>query len=308
MSENAQKCPKGNTKPLGKNQRNRSFVLTSFLDTPPFYDEDKCKYLLYAPEVCPDTGRKHWQGYVYFYDKKSLKQAQKILKCPQVHFEVAMSEDVEHQKDYIIGPYEKDGKVKPHNPEHKVFGNEPNQGKRSDLIELKDKILTGELSCDNIITEMPEYYHQYGRTLDKLEDLRMSKLYRTEMTKGIWYHGATGTGKSHEAFKGFNPDTHYVLPDDNGWWDNYKQQETVIINDFRGRITYNEMLQLVDKWPYQVKRRGRPPLPFTSKRVIVTSSLHPASVYCNRNEEDSLEQLYRRFELIYLTEKPNIGC
>lgn len=303
MNENAQKCPKGNTKPLGKkNSRNRSFVLTSFLDDPPYYDENKCKYLLYAPEVCPDTGRKHWQGFVYFYDKKSLNQAQKILKCPKVHFEIALSDDLNDQKDYIIGPYENEGKVKPYNPDHVVKGEEPNQGKRSDLIELKNKILKGELSCDDIITEMPEYYHQYGRTLDKLEDLRMSKVYRTEMTKGIWYYGPTGTGKSHTAFKNFNPETHYVLPDDNGWWDNYRQQECVIINDFRGRISYNELLQIVDKWPHQVKRRGRPPIPFTSKRVIITSSLHPMEVYNNRTAEDNIAQFNRRFEIIKLKE------
>lgn len=299
IKKNAQKCPGGNTRTPGQN-RFHAFCFTSFLETEPFYDENRCKYLLFAPEICPDTGRHHWQGYAYFYDKISLKTCQRILKCPNVNMRAALADDVQYQKDYIIGPYNKDGKNKPYNPEHKIFGCEPNQGKRSDLIELKDKILKGELSCDDIITNMPEYYHQYGRTLDKLEDLKMSKIYRTEMTKGIWYYGPTGVGKSHIAFTGFTPETHYVVPNDNGWWDNYKQQDIVIINDFRGWINYNEMLQLVDKWPHCVKRRGRPPLPFTSKVVIITSSLHPEDIYHNRNNEDSIEQLLRRFEVVHL--------
>ena len=141
-------------------------------------------------------------------------------------------------------------------------------------------------------------YHQYGRTLNKIEDLAMRNKYRSEMTKGIWYWGETGVGKSHKAFEGFNPKTHYVLPNDNGWWDAYTQQDTIIINDFRGEIRYNELLNLVDKWPFNVKRRNREPIPFISKTVIITSSLKPEDVYHNRNDEDKIEQLLRRFEVI----------
>ena len=133
----------------------------------------------------------------------------------------------------------------------------------------------------------------------------LRKRFRTEMTQGIWYHGPTAVGKSHKAFEGFDPQTHYVwkLNEKSGWQDGYAGQETVIINDFRGEIPYNEMLQLVDKWPHSVPRRGREPAPFLAKTVIVTSSLSPAQVYHRRAEEDSLNQLLRRFDVIEL--RPN---
>jgi len=117
------------------------------------------------------------------------------------------------------------------------------------------------------------------------------------MTKGIWIYGPTGRGKSHEAFQGFSPSTHYLYTDDGGWWDGYVGQETVIINDFRGKIPYDYMLQLIDKWPFNVRRRNREPFPFTSKRVIITSSLSPEDVYHNREENDKIEQLLRRLEV-----------
>ena len=101
-----------------------------------------------------------------------------------------------------------------------------------------------------ILVEEPIKIHQYGRTLEKIDDLRMSKMFRTEMTDGIWLWGGTGTGKSHEAFSGYNPDTHYMWVNDKKWWDQYKQQDIVILNDFRGEIAYNELLQMIDKWPY----------------------------------------------------------
>ena len=205
-------------------------------------------------------------------------------------------------REYI--EYKKGDKEKPYNPEFREHGTFPQQGKRTDLDTLKTKILTGETCTDEILCEQPEMYHQYGRTLDKLEDLRMSKLFRNEMTEGIWYYGPTGVGKSHKAFEGFTPETHYVVVNDGGWWDNYKQQEIVIINDFRGWVPYNELLQMVDKWPYSVRRRGRPPLPFTSKKVIITSSLTPEQVYHHRDDEDDIEQLKRRFKVSKLTGDP----
>lgn len=296
-NKNAQKCPEGNTKPLGQN-RMRSWCFTSFLEEEPFYDDKKVRYMLYAPEVCPTSNRKHWQGYVYFKDKQSLKNAQKIIKCPKQHLEPEQADSVEAQIGYIVGPYEKEDKVKPYNPDHKEYGVKPEQGKRSDLNMIKDDLLNGETNMDMIIQDNPILYHQYGRTLEKIEDLKMSREFRKEMTTAEWICGPTGVGKSHYAFKDFSPDTHYVLPNDNGWWDQYKQQDTVIINDFRGHIPYNELLQMIDKWPYNVKRRGRPPLPFTSKHVIITSSLCPEEVYKNRDKEDAIEQLLRRVKVI----------
>jgi len=249
-----------------------------------------------APEFAPTTGTPHLQGYFYFQNKKTFSALKKQL--PRARFKCCDG-NAEQNRTYIFGPYEKDGKVKPFNPEAIEWGEMPKQGKRTDLDEIKNQILAGK-KVDEIAIEEPFTYHLYGRTLSKLEDLYLRKKFRTEMTKGIWYHGKTGVGKSHKAFEDFTPETHYVVPNDGGWWDGYTQQETVIINDFRGEIAYNQLLQMVDKWPYSVKRRGREPMPFTSKKVIITSSLPPAEVYKRRNEEDSLDQLSRRFNVIEL--------
>jgi hypothetical protein len=178
------------------------------------------------------------------------------------------------------------------------FGEKPIQGKRADLISIKDLIMSGEKSVNQICESTPEIYHQYGRTLNKLEDIHFRSKYRTWMTEGIWIHGPTGCGKSHQAFEGYTPETHYVLPEDSGWWDGYTGQETIIINEFRGSIKYSELLDLCDKWPKTVKRRNREPAPFLGKKIIITSSLSPEQVYCNIACSDSLDQLYRRFEIL----------
>jgi len=186
--------------------------------------------------------------------------------------------------------------------DYKEFGTKPKQGERKDLDEIKNEILAGK-KVDEIVLENPMLYHQYGRTLNKIEDIALRKKKREWMTEGIWYHGETGSGKSHLAFENYDNSSHYVYPNDNGWWDGYVGQDIVILNDFRGEIRYNELLQMIDKWPFWVKRRGREPVPFLAKKVIITSSLKPQYVYRHREEEDKLEQLIRRIEIIEITRK-----
>lgn len=117
------------------------------------------------------------------------------------------------------------------------------------------------------------------------------------MTEGIWVFGLTGLGKSEWAFEQCKG-SQYVYPFDNEWWDAYKGEDCVIIDEFRGQLPYNVILKMVDKHPnYFVRRRCREPMPFISKQVIITSSLPPWKVFKNLDAQDSLNQLYRRFKI-----------
>lgn len=281
MSKKTQKCS-GNIKP--RNKRSREWSITAWIE--PVYDEKQMSYLLYGKEICPNTQKLHYQTYVYFYNAKTFEQVTSyFFKKGENRVELSKGSSEEN-----IAYCTKDD-------DYKEFGTKPSQGKRTDLDTVKDEILAGK-KVDDILLENPTFYHQYGRTLNAIEDVVNRSKHRLAMTQGTWYYGETGTGKSHQAFKDYDPLTHYYLEDDNGWWDDYRGQDTVIINDFRGEIPYNKMLKLVDQWPMKVKRRGRPPIPFVSKHVIITSSLHPSDVYHNREDEDKIEQLLRRFEII----------
>lgn len=247
----------------------------------------EAEYLICGKEK-GDQGTEHLQGYVYFKNARTFNSVKK--KIPRAHIEKARG-DAKANREYCS--------------KESIWleeGDMPAQGERVDLYEIRDSIVAGE-KVDNIAMEKPHIYHKYGRTLNKLEDLVMRNKFRTEMTTCEWIWGPTGTGKSHRAFEGYTPSTHYVVPDDNGWWDAYAQQDIVILNDFRGWIPYNVLLQLIDKYPMTVKRRGREPMPFTSKHIIITSSLKPEEIYKHRVEEDSIEQLLRRIRVIHLKDK-----
>lgn len=272
-----------------KRFRNYCFTLNNYTQEDiENVDKFDCTYMLYSKEIAPTTGTPHLQGYLEMKEAKTMKSLCK--KIPRCSFFVAKG-DHDDQLEYIS---------KKHTQEIFERGTPKKQGERKDLDAIKDDIMNG-LKVDDIIVNSPTIYHQYGRTLSKIEDIRMRKVYRKEMTKGVWYYGETRTGKSELAFKDYNPDTHYTWKYDGDWQDGYVQQDTVIIDEFRGQIPYSTLLTLIDKHPNaSVRRRGREPLPFVSKMVIITSSLHPREVYHNLSENDKMEQLFRRIEIIKL--------
>jgi hypothetical protein len=58
----------------------------------------------------------------------------------------------------------------------------PKQGERTDLNVLRDEILAGK-SVQEIALENPDGFHQYGRTLKKLETIALRRKFRTWTTK-----------------------------------------------------------------------------------------------------------------------------
>lgn len=271
----------------------------------PEYDESKMRYMCYAPEICPESGRFHWQTYVYFKSAKTLSAAAKVFK-KQHGFGTKLKKcdgSAKENRGYIKGPYGKDGKEKPINPDFVEFGDMPEQGARRDLNELKDKIMEGAW-VDDIVLDTPMMFHKYGRTLERMETIRLRNNWRTEMTTCDWYWGETSKGKSHRYHnyqgKAYNPKDYFsVTLSDNGWWDGYKQQDTVIFNDFKGEISYGMLMRFVDKWPVSVRRRNSEPIPFVSKHIIISSSRPPWSVY----EEYVDDEFVRRINVVEVTER-----
>lgn len=245
--------------------------------------ETTAEYVAYGLETCPSTKREHHQGWVYFSAQRGSKKnvAKQLGNC---HVEPCRG-NIDQQDDYCS----KEGELV-------TFGKRPKPGTRTDLEAVAKRINSGT-RVDELCVEFPELVHQYGRTLDRLEDIALRSISRSWMTEGLWIYGPTGVGKSHKAFDGFDPKTHYVHNfRDGGWWDGYTGQEVVIFNEFRGQVEFSELLDLCDKWPKTVKRRGRAPVPFLAKKVIITSCKHPREIYKNvLDEEDSLSQLMRRF-------------
>lgn len=277
--------------------KTNKFTFTNFnLNSEVVYEthDDTIRFMAYGLETCPTTGRQHHQGYLVFQNKRSCS-ANNLNKIGEL-FKINET-DVHVHVEPMYGSLKSNERYCSKQSSLIQMGDPPQQGARNDLIALKAQILNGK-SVDDIIMEEPEMYHQYGRTLDKIEDIVLRRKWRTEMTQCDWIYGPTGVGKSHAAFDQYDPSTHYVKNLNEDWWDGYKGQPIVILNEFRGQIKFSEMLDLVDKWPKTVKRRNREPAPFLAQKIIVTSSKPPDEIFINCL--DNYDQLERRINLINL--------
>lgn len=262
------------------------------------YNKYGWSYLFCGDEICPKTGTQHIDGYYEMPTARKVKtEINKFNKVFGKGFGqvVIANGSAGENCDYS----EKEGR------ETLLIGEPAKQGERCDLKEAIALVTTGSKSVDDFCLDNPMLFHQYGRTLSRAEDILLRRRFRTEMTEGIWYFGPTASGKSHIAFEGFDPKTHYLYKLNEQWQDGYTGQEIVIINDLRDEIKYNHMLQLVDKWPFTVPRRGREPAPFLAKKVIVTCPMTPTDCY-PRQDNDSIDQLLRRFKVVELSQRANI--
>jgi len=113
--------------------------------------------------------------------------------------------------------------------------------------------------------------------------------------KVFW--GVTGSGKSHRAFAeaGAEETEFFVKGSTTKWWDSYKGESRVIIDEFRGQIGIEHMLKWFDKYPCYVEEKGGQ-LPLMATEFWICSNLHPRAWYPMMDEQ-TLNALLRRLEI-----------
>ena len=276
-------------------ERGRRWCFTWFdpESVPPEWDPTWMSYLIVGSENCPDTGRQHWQGYVESTTKVSLS----TIKTKGGLWATCHLEKAQGTSEDNIKYCSKDGQ--------EITWGEPMQaGKRTDLAALASAVTAGTTTVAEILSENPAAYHTYGRTLEKLEDLRHCEVTRGEWEPPNvhWYWGETGCGKSRCAMirakklieEGRAKAVYRHTWDDNGWWDCYKGEDIVIFDEFRCQIPFHQLLTWLDGYEVRVKRRGRLPVPLMAKFIIITCTKEPENCYDKDKIGEDMNQLIRR--------------
>jgi len=213
--------------------------------------KDVSLYVVYAFEVGEKNETPHIQGYVRFKDGKTGAALSKIIT--RAH-NIAADGSAAQNRVYVVGPYEKNGKKKPYNPNHKEYGEIPNkQGKRNDL-QATYALLREGANMDKIMETDPNLQcilvaQQYFKYKEPARDFKPVI---------HWKWGDPGTGKTkdaEEATKGvfYSPPPTSVAK----FWDGYDAHENVIIDDIDpGQIPYRQLLRLLDRYAYRVETKG----------------------------------------------------
>lgn len=164
------------------------------------------------------------------------------------------------------------------------------QGTRNDLAEAKAAIDGGATEVDmweNHFSTMV----RYGKSLDKYLMIRAEP--RNFKSLGIVLYGDAGTGKSRLAFD--IAKTPYVH-DSSQWFDGYRGQTDVIIDDYTGTIAIGVFLKLLDRYPMQVPIKGGY-VNWRPRRIFITSNLQPCDWYPKATPEQHAA-IARRLEYV----------
>lgn len=232
----------------------------------------KCRYLLFAYEQGEETNTAHIQGYVVFDDAKTMSSVSKKLR--RAHLEPSYG-SAESNRVYIVGPWsgvdKKTGlpKFKPYNPNHFERGDMPQQGRRSDLDEMRQQL-----------KEKPSMRHVV-ETARSYQSIKMAEIYlkykearRTKKPVIIWYYGDTGTGKTERALAELGDD-YYPCPRTGRWFDGYDAHKDILVDDVRyDFMPYSEWLKFMGRAPFQVETKGST-RQMLAERVIFTSPFDP---------------------------------
>lgn len=272
------KKPKAPKKPKSKDDENYSEG-TTHLVCFTIYDMDRdmaklaseFQYLAYGEEVCPTTGRKHYQGFCY--NAKDQRWPWWFKRLTPANFRFCKG-TLQDNETYCAkeGSYHHFG-IKP-------MGN----GHKRSLATFCERLQQGEdfeeLVCEDPVTACQ--YHNGLKAVARCLTNKRMKDARPDRVKPevIYIYGPSGTGKSDYAHIRY-PDLYDVSDADlYKWKDEYRGEETVLYDNLSLTPTnFNKtaLLREIDKYAIRCPVKGgfvnwRP------KRIFITSIFSPAQL------------------------------
>lgn len=241
-----------------KNSKNHEKASKSFRNTccalfkEPSPNMDKIKYICWQKEVCPTTGKEHWQTYCEFKDKYSIGKCKEYLGVENAHIEKRMGEP-SAARAYCC-------KQESRAPGSEFFeyGVIPNdsgkgkggKGKRNDLVRLANKVVNKE-------EIEPVEILRYDRGIQALRaHLNQKETAHFRHVKTTVLYGKAGKGKTSFIFEKHGYENVYKLDACNGadvWFDGYDGQTVLLIDDFYGWIKWGQLLNILDGYPLRLQ-------------------------------------------------------
>jgi len=272
-------------------------------------------YLVFGKEV-GDSGTPHLQGYIEFKNGRYFSGLKKFNK----RIRWGIRRGTSHQASmYCKKGEQAKAEWTLYSEQHGGGENGPNfglnvdmfengrlsqQGERTDLKILVDELMSGKITLNEIVIDNPKAYQECGRTLEKVVNIKTygKNLTRTKLgikTKIIWIYGPRAAEKDYLVYHYFNDieDNIWKFPRGAGLDAkvNYSGQKYTWLSDFRGKMLYEDLLELADEWPLDFERKYMTDrINFVSEYIFITCPHTPWECYPNRTKKDSIEQLLRR--------------
>lgn len=228
-------------------------------------DDEVLTFVAWGDEVCPTTDRKHKQFWCMFKNPRgSAKQVGKLFASwPDFKMKGKVfpcSGSIKNNDDYCS----KEGSY------HK-YGNEPEQGKRSDIVGCMTMVKEGASELE-IAETAPGLWCQYGRRFEDYRALLSEDRDWIPEVK-VWW-GEPGTGKSRAA-RDWLGEYDVLTYTSGGFFIGYKNHENVLLEDFDFKSMPRDVfLQCTDRYKHvvNVKNGERN---WNPRRIAITSNFDP---------------------------------
>jgi hypothetical protein len=208
-----------------------------------------------------DTGYLHWQVFVVFSRQVRLAAVKKLFGH-QVHGEATYSEEAENycwkEDTRVEGTQFALGKKPVRRNNSADWGKILEDAKRGDFDDIPPDI----------------FIRNYGN-LRKISVENAQPVGVERVCRVFW--GPTGTGKSRLAWEQAGLDA-YPKDPCTKFWDGYRGQAHVVVDEFRGVIGISHLLRWLDRYPVLVEVKGSSTV-FKATNVWFTSNLHPIRWY-----------------------------
>jgi len=271
--------------PEQKQRTSRYWVWTSYAPAlTPEWENKNFQYMVYQPEVCPSTGRLHFQGYLEVIKPIRWKKATKIISDAKAWVRIregtreaarayCMKDESRAQGETFIEL----GEWKEGEPGH-----------RYDIDAMVKDI--PDMKWEDLIDKHPDKFLKYGGRMKQLYDHHHRKDIvdpnnfraphvqvligdpRSGKTKKAWELAYA----SNEAM--FTLSAAMAKKDGTIWFDGYVDQPILLIDDFDGWIPFRSLLTMLDRYPCKLQTKGST-VEKNWYSVFITSNKSPEDWY-----------------------------
>ncbi len=256
-------------------------------------------------ERCPDTGREHLQACWRFTAGVRWRQSLRIMDADGAHVEPCR--DFEDSKSYCS----RAGKRMHDTNAISFRATGTGSGHRSDWRAIYQLVRSGE-SDRTIADAYPGQFVRNYRGIERLRQIHVEPRKCDRPARTIVIYGESGTGKTRFALK-HCPKAYWLTCGSRRaqvqWWDDYNGETTIILDEFRGSLRYEELIGMLDTKPFRVQRKGDS-VHLQATDFLILSNFHPEDWYAwvnfDGSERHCKEALRRRICLYRRIRKGNI--
>lgn len=176
-----------------------------------------------------------------------------------------------------------------------VISKSGGQGKRSDLLNLRDAIKSGKRGRDLLDDDLlAPTALQYTKAVDVCIATYATPMPRDNI-RVVFHYGPAGTGKTMCCH---SDEAYYFDGNQSGFWLGYKGETKVILDEFSGSTCAPLFFQrLCDRYPLWINVKGGQ-VPCMAVDVHITSNFLPSQWWSEKTKYNR-EAVYRRIHEVH---------